>query len=447
MQWSECVKMSVGRVVVLFVTALLLAGLLTGCGDSGTEQAEKPEKGPQKQEQAQGQTQGQPAKPGQKEAPPPAVKVVKAEPVDVPVIMEYSASLQAKDSVDIRARVQGYLQERHFDEGSLVEVGQLLFTIDPSEYEEDLKNARAQLNRNQATLGQARTELERFKRLVDQGAVSRDEYDQRRTTVEEDAATVASQEANVKQAELNLGYTKITAPIAGRIGRAQAQVGDLVGKGENTLLATISGVDPIYANFSISEQDYLHHVKVAIETPDQKDDPRIILVLPDGTIYNQEGKVDMVDPTLDQKTGTLGVRAVFPNQWGILRPGQFGRIRVASQRPSKSFLIPQRAVMDVQGMQTCLVVAAKDAGTTNTVTSKMVKKGQDIGSLTVILEGLEAGDLVLLEGQQKLRAGSVIDPQIEPLDLTPLHQLLGDSPAAAAPAETNATQTTGDGQQ
>jgi membrane fusion protein, multidrug efflux system len=375
------------------------------------------------------------------------VKVVKAESMDVPAIMEYSASLQAKDSVYIRARVQGYLQERHFEEGSMVEPGQLLFTIDPSEYEESLKEARAQLKRNQATLGQARTELDRFKRLVDQGAVSRDEYDQRRTTVEEDAATVASQEAAVKQAELNLGYTKVMAPIAGRIGRAQAQVGDLVGKGENTLLATISGVDPIYANFSISEQDYLRHVKVAMETPDQEDDARIILVLQDGTVYNHEGKVDMVDPTLDQKTGTLGVRAVFPNQWGILRPGQYGRIRVAAQRPSKSFLIPQRAIMDAQGMQTCLVVAAKDAGTTNTISSKVVKKGQDIGSLTVILEGLEAGDLVLLEGQQKLRAGSVIDPRIEPLDLTPLHQLLGDSPTAAAPADTNATQTTGDGQQ
>ncbi len=445
MRWSELLNVSVRRAMVLYVTALLIAGLVAGCGDSGKDQAGKPEQGARTQEQSK--DQAPPSQPVQQAAPPPSVKVVKADPIDVPGIIEYPASIQAKDSVDIRARVQGYLLERHFDEGSTVETGQLLFSIDPSEYEESLKNARAQLKRNQATLGQARTELDRFKRLVDQGAVSRDEYDQRRTTVEEDAATVSSQEAVVKQAELNLSYTKISAPISGRIGRAQAQVGDLVGKGENTLLATITSVDPIYVNFSISEQDYLKHVKAAQETPDKSDDVRIMLVLPDGTIYSKDGEINMIDPTLDQKTGTLGVRATVPNPQGLLRPGQFGRVRIAAQLPNKSILIPQRAVMDVQGMQTCLVIPAKDAGGANTVVSKVVQKGQEIGSLVTIVQGLEAGDLVLIEGQQKIRSGAVIAPDIVPLDLTPLHTLLGETPDGEAHASDNATQATGDGQQ
>ena len=446
MQLPERLYVLVNRVATLLLFTVLTATLVAGCGESDKKEAAQQKTEPPKKEQAAPKAE----QAAQKTPPPaPKISVVKVEAMDIPMIVEYPASVEAKDSVAIRARVQGYLQERHFDEGSAVKEGDLLFTIDPSEYEQSLKEAKAKLDSDEATLTHARNDLARFKSLVDQGAVSKDDYETRLTTVKENEAAVDSDKANVKQAELNLGYTTIKAPISGRISRAQAQPGDLVGKGENTLLATITSVDPINVNFSISEQDYLHYIKMSESNQKQTGDGKIMLLLPDGTLYSQKGKIDMVDPSLDSSTGTLGLRANFPNPQGLLRPGQFGRIRIAASLSQKVYIIPQRAIQEIQGMPTCLVVSAKNAGTSNTVESKMVTKGQEIGSLITIIKGLEDGDLVLTEGMQKIRAGMAVDPQVAPLDLTPLNQMLGETPQkkdAATPAESNATQTSGSGQ-
>ncbi len=442
-----------GPLSALLVLCLLLL-LAVGCGEKGDEKAagqgEKgqstqgvasPDKAAEKAAAAAPATQkgnGTPAA----QTPPPKVKVVEAKAMPVPIFVEYSASIQAKDSVDIRARVAGYLQERHFEEGGLVKQGDLLFTIDPSEYNEALKQAQSVLQGNQASLEKAKTDYQRFGALVQQGAISREEFDAKTTTMKQYEAMVSENQAAVKQAELNLGYTKITAPIAGRIGRAQAQAGDLVGRGDNTLLATITTVDPIYVNFSISEQDYLRHVK-HVQEQGWENEIDVLLKLADGNYYKQSGTINMVDPAVDTKTGTLGARAVFPNPQGLLLPGQYGRVLLVVHLTKESILIPQRALMDVQGIKQVLV--ADKAGQ---VQSKVVTLGQDLGSVVVVAQGLTPGDLVLVEGLQKIKAGMSIEPDVQTLDLGPLAQVVEQgapapsAPAPGAPAETTPAETT-----
>lgn len=404
----------------LFILAVLSLAL-AGCGDS------KEQKGADSQKKEASKDAGSQngAAKAQKDAPPPPeIKVVEVVAANVPLLKEYSASIEAKESVEIRARVAGYLQKRHYTEGSIVHKGDPLFTIDPSEYQEALNEAKSQLQRDQATLSKAKTDVQRFGELYKRGAISREEYDNRVTAFKEYQATVEQDQAAVKQAELNLSYTDIKAPVTGRIGRAQAQAGDVVGRGDNTLLATITTVDPVYVNFSISEQDYLSYVKEAHEREKQgkkAPDVTLLLKLSDGSIYEHHGKVNMVDPTVDQKTGTLGVRATFPNPEDILRPGQFARVLLAIQRDNKVILMPQRAVQEIQGMKMCLT-ADKDGK----VSSTPITLGQQLESFVVVEKGLKEGDLVLVEGLQKIRSGDVIKPQVTQMDFSSLKKAFGE---------------------
>lgn len=398
---------SAPRRLMFFVLACLLF-VCVSCGSD--DAAESPKKGA-----SQSATQA---------APPPQVKAVKVQAADVPITAEYVAETQAKEQVDIRARVAGFLQERHYEEGSVVQKGDLLFTIDPSQYQQTLNEAKAQLERNQASLEKARKDQERFKELVDQGAVSQSEYDTRETQAKELEATVESNKAAVKQAELNLGYTKVTAPITGRISRAKVEVGSLVGQGENTLLAEMTSIDPMYVNFSISEQEYLQYMKGKLS--ENAATPSFQLVLGTGDVYPHNGTVDYVDPSIDQQTGTLGLRTVFPNPDGILRPGLFGRVRVSVNRDSDSLLVPQRAVYDVQGIKQVLV--AQDNGT---LVSKTVRLGNQVNKFFRVESGLDEGEVVLVEGLQKFRPGMTVDPH--------LVSLLEGQNEEAAPAENNAS--------
>lgn len=373
------------------------------------------------------------AKPAAQAAPPPEVKAVKVQSADVPITMEYVAETQAKEKVEVRARVAGFLEERHYEEGSVVSAGDLLFTIDPSQYEQTLNEAKANLARDEASMIKARKDQQRFKELVDQGAVSQSEYDTRETQAKEYEAMVESDKAAVKQAELNLGYTKVTAPLAGRISKAKVEVGSLVGQGENTLLAEITSIDPMYVNFSISEQEYLTFVK------DHQDDnsftPSFQLVLSDGDVYAHNGTVDYVDPTINKQTGTLGVRTVFPNPNGILRPGLFGRVRVTVNRKDKSLLVPQRAVYDVQGIKQVLM-----AQNNGTLVSKSIRLGNQVGQFYTVEDGLEAGDVILVEGLQKFHPGMTVSPQVEPIqEVTSANATAAPVQSATAPEAGNAT--------
>lgn len=360
---------------------LLAAGLLWGCGDTDKDK-------PAAQTAA---------------APTVAVQAMAPQVADVPVYAEYVGRTAAKENVDIRARVEGYLKERLFTEGSLVKKGDLLFVIEPRQYEENLKKAQAELARQQALLSKAQVDLSRFERLFKQQAVSRDEYDTRLTHQRELSANVESARAAVESAQRDLGYTKISAPIAGRIGKALVNVGNLVGRGDNTLLAEISSTDPMYVDFSISERDYLLMVK-ALQAGDAKNQAfPLHLILADDSVYSLTGKADMAERAVNAKTGTLGVRGVFPNPTGLLKPGQFAKVRVLLEHRKGALLIPQRAVIDVQGSKSVYVVDAKGV-----VESQPITIGGMENSSFIIDSGLAPTDQVVVEGIAKVRPGMTV---------------------------------------
>lgn len=361
-----------------FLALVLAVALLGGCGDSDKEE-------PASQTAA---------------APSVTVQAMAPKVADVPVYAEYVGRTAAKENVDIRARVEGYLKERLFTEGSLVKKGDLLFVIEPRQYEENLKKAKAELARQQALLSKAQVDLSRFERLFQQQAVSRDEYDSRLTTQRELAANVDSAKAAVEAAERDLGYTRIIAPIAGRIGKALVNVGNLVGRGDNTLLAEISSTDPIHVDFSISERDYLVMIK-ALQAAGAKDQEfPLTLVLADDSVYPLQGQADMAERAVNAKTGTLGVRGVFPNPDGLLKPGQFAKVRVLLEHRKGALLVPQRAIVDVQGSKAVYVVDAKGV-----VEAQPITIGGMEDRFFIVDTGLTPADQVVVEGVAKVRPG------------------------------------------
>jgi len=365
---------------VLTLVAVLLAAVATwGCsGDKGQEKsaAKAPET--------------------------PTVMVQARTPVvaDVPVSAEFVGRLAAKENIEVRARVEGYLKERLFTEGSMVKKGDLLFVIEPRQYQESLQKARAELARQQALLAKAQVDLTRFETLYRQRAVSRDEYDTRLTSQRELAANLDVARAAVDTAERDLGYTRITAPISGRIGKAMVHVGNLVGKGDNTLLAEISSTDPMYVDFSISERDYLGFAKAMQASGGKEREFPLTLVLADDSVYAQTGQADMAERAVDAKTGTLGVRGVFPNPDGMLKPGQYAKVRALLENRQGALLVPQRAIIDVQGTKSVYVV-----GGDGRIKAKNVVIGGSKDGSFVIDAGIAPTDMVVVEGVTKVRPG------------------------------------------
>jgi membrane fusion protein (multidrug efflux system) len=365
-----------------YLSLLLVAAFagLSGCGD---------------QDAARKQADAKPAE-------PPAVLVQAKKPVvaDVPVYGEYVGRVAAKENIEVRARVEGYLKERNFTEGALVKKGDLLFVIEPRQYQENLQKARAELDRQNALLAKAKVDLGRFEQLYKQRAVSRDEYDTRLTNERELAANTDSAKTAVETAERDLGYTRVTAPIAGRIGKAYVNVGNLVGKGDNTLLAEISSTDPMYVDFSISERDYLEFTKALMASGGKNREYPLTLLLADDSVYPLTGEADMADRALDAKTGTLAVRGVFPNPQGVLKPGQFAKIRALLEHRKGAMLVPQRAIVDVQGSKSVYVVAGNGK-----IEAKAVTLGGSKDGNFIIDSGLAPTDMVVVEGVSKIRPG------------------------------------------
>ncbi|MFP5259063.1 MAG: efflux RND transporter periplasmic adaptor subunit [Acidobacteriota bacterium] len=363
-------------------------------------------------------------KPAAKAAETPAVMVQARTPVvaDVPVYGEYVGRLAAKENVEVRARVEGYLKERNFTEGSIVKKGDLLFVIEPRQYQESLTKAKAELERQNALFAKAKLDLSRFEQLYKQHAVSRDEYDTRVTHQRELAANVDSAKAAVETAERDLGYTRITAPITGRIGKTYVNAGNLVGKGDNTLLAEISTTDPMYADFSISERDYLEFSKSKQASGGQDREFPLTLLLADDSVYPQQGQADMADRALDPKTGTLAVRGIFPNPQGLLKPGQFAKIRALLENRQGALLVPQRAIVDVQGSKSVYVVGKDDR-----IEAKAVTIGGSKDGSFVIDSGLVPTDMVVVEGVSKVRPGATVK-------VVPAPDAAASATAPAAPA-------------
>ena len=329
----------------------------------------------------------------------------------MPVVREWIGSLDGSVNADVRTRVSGYLISQNYKEGTLVHQGDLLFQIDPSVYEAAVEQAKSSLAQAEANQLQTEQTEQRERQLFEQkveSAQNRDNAVQANTAAK---AEVQAQQAALRQAQLNLDFTKITAPVTGIAGIANPGIGDLVGPSDSQPLMTMSTVDPIRVYLKISEQDYLKfarrlvQARAAGEAP-----PPVEIILADGTLYPQQGKFSAVDRDVDQQTGTIRLEALFPNPNNILRPGGFVRVRVTVRKIKGALLVPQRAVNELQTSYEVAVV-----GPENKAEIRSVKVGDQFGSLWVIEDGIKPGDRIIVEGAQKVRDGQ----QVKPMPWTP----------------------------
>ena len=358
--------------------------------------------------------------------PPPDVYVAEVVQRDVPVYLELVGQTLGYQDVEIRARVEGYLETVNFQEGTIVRKGDLLYTIDRKPLEAILAQARADQATAESRLAKANNDVARYTPLVAKQAVSRRELDD--AVAEQDASRsqVEAAKATVEKAALDLGYTRITAPIGGLIGTALVKAGNLVGRGESTLLTTISQLDPALFRVGVTEADYLRIARRNLDSGRQGGPQGgIQLTLADGTVYPHPGKVNVVDRAVDPTTGTLGIQLLFPNPDLLLRPGQYGRARALLDNKIGALLVPQRAVQELQNLYSVAVV-----DNSGKVAFKNVKVGARVDSLWVIEEGLSASDKVVVEGLQRLREGMTVTAK--------------PAPPVATPAKTEVVTTAGE---
>lgn len=336
--------------------------------------------------------------------PPPEVRVVTAKAQPIENITEVPGRVQAVRTSQVRARVDGIVERRLYDEGTDVKAGQTLFIIDPREYRANVSAVAATLTRAQATAANARQDVERYKGLVKEQAISQQEFDAAMARLRTADADVEQTEAQLESAKLNLSYTKVTAPIAGRAGRAQVTEGALVSAASATLLTTIEQLEPIYVNFSQSSA-YLMAIRREMAAGTLKvpelGKVAVTLLLEDGSTYAHSGHLNFLDLSIDQATGTAAVRAEFPNPDRILLPGQFVRARVEVGIRPHGFWIPQRAVQLSQSGATVMTIAEGD-----TVAPRPVKLGDQRGDKWIVLEGLQDGDRIVVDGVQKVQPGA-----------------------------------------
>ena len=418
--------------------------------------------------------------------PPPAVVVAPVIKKTVPITAEFVAQTDAVQTVELRARVQGVLEHVRFKEGAEVKQGQVLFEIERAQYDAALQSARAQLAKAQADLDKAQEQVQvlrsqaeleqrkaahaktqvdvaRFRPLVQAKAVPQVDLDNALAAEQVTAAGVAAAEAALKdtelsqrigiqqaqaaieaaratviQAQLDLSYTTIRAPATGVIGRLNVDEGNLVGRGEPTLLATMSTFDPIKVSMTASEVDYLRFARRARERGTTGQSLPLELILADGTLYPHAGQTTTLDRTVDPKTGTIVIESLFPNPEKLLRPGQFGRVRAVIEERPDAILVPQLAVQEVQGGKSVLVVGADDK-----VALRSVTLNERIGDLVIVTRGLEPGERVIVEGVQKVRPGIQVKPEKAPPPGTAPAAGTGSPPSSsAAPAAAPAAGAT-----
>jgi membrane fusion protein, multidrug efflux system len=344
-------------------------------------------------------------------APPPTeVYVTAVTQKDVPTYLELVGQTVGNQDVEIRARVEGFLDTMNFREGSVIRQGDLLYQIDPKPLQASLSAAKADQATAEARLEKASNDVKRYTPLVAKQAVSQQELDNALAAQDAARSQVEAAKAAVDKATLDLSYTRVTSPISGLVGTTLVKPGNLVGRGQNTLLTTVSQIDPMLFRVGMSEADYLRVAKRNVSrigaTPEAKG---ITLTLADGTVHPQTGTVGTIERAVDPTTGTLGVQFVFPNPQMVLRPGQFGRAKVLLEMKAAALLVPQRAVQELQNLYSVAVV---DAG--NKVAFRNVKVGQKVDSLWVIEEGLKPGERVVVEGLQRIQDGGTVTPKEAP---------------------------------
>jgi membrane fusion protein (multidrug efflux system) len=333
--------------------------------------------------------------------PPPEVVVAEAVQKDVPIYIELVGSTLGSEDVEIRARVEGYLVSINFTEGAFVRKGQPLYKIDPQPFEAALNQAKGNLETAQAGLEKTNNDVARYEPLFARQAVSKQELDNALSAQQAAKAQVDAYKAAVAQAQLNLGYTNITSPVDGVIGTTQRKIGSLVGRGESTLLNTVSQVNPILFRCSIAEAEYLRIARRNQQSGKPADkQANVELILADGTVFTHKGRLDAVERAVDPTTGTLTGQFIFPNPERLLRPGQYGKARFAIDVKEDAVLVPQLAVQERQGLYSVAVVKPDGA-----VDQRPVKAGERVGNLWVIDSGLKPGEKVIVEGLQKVQPG------------------------------------------
>ena len=361
---------------------ILLAPALAGCGEGAPKQA----------------------------APaPPAVTVAKPSKQQVIDYDEYVGRFIAVDSVEIRARVSGYLEKVLFKDGQIVKQGELLFTIDRRPFEAALAQARANLAQARANLAFATSDLARASQLVRDRTITEQTFDQRTQAKSVAEASVAAQEAAVRQAELDIQFTELKAPVTGRIGDRRVSEGNLVtgGTGGNTtLLATIVSIDPIRFEFTFDEASFLRYERLGNAGKDRGPGIDVAVKLIDESDFAHPGKMDFVDNVIDRTSGTIRGRAALANANGVFTPGMFGRVRVPGSAPYESLLLPDTAIGSEQVRKFVLVV-----DNDNVARTKYVTLGQLVGDLRVIKEGVSADDRVIVNGLMRARPGQKVTPQ------------------------------------
>jgi membrane fusion protein (multidrug efflux system) len=339
-------------------------------------------------------------KPELPKAPTPEVLTAQSTSTNVPIFGEWVGTTEGYVNAQIRPKVQGYLLKQVYENGGEVTEGELMFQIDPRQFQAEVESAQGNLDRAKATLKRSQLNVNRFRPLAKRGAVSQKELDDAVQTELANRASVESAKAALEKAQLDLGWSDIKAPIRGLAGIAVAQIGDLVGASD--VLTTVSTIDPIKVEFPISEQQYLRLKRSLIQDPGRAEG-QAKLILADTTTYDHEGSFLALGREINPETGTILVEARFPNPDGLLRPGQYGRVRARIDLLENATVIPQRAIKDLQGTFQVAVVK-----TDNTIEMRTVKAGPTYNTLWVIEEGLKPGETIVVEGLQDIREGSKV---------------------------------------
>lgn len=353
----------------------------------------------------------------------PEVPVVEVLQRDVPLYIELVGQTQGSKDIPIRARVDGVLESMDFHEGRLVKKGQLLYTIDPQPFDAKLAAAESRVAEAMTMLAKSKSDLDRIAPLAEMRAVSEQDLDAAVAQHEAAQASLEAARAERELAKIELGYTRIRAPIDGRIGISAAKVGEYVGKPPNpVVLNIVSQSDPIRVRFAISERDYLRYARQMAAArdraehadPDEEGAWPLELILADGSTHAHTGRITSADAIVDAATGTLTMEADFPNPEGLVLAGQFARVRGVGEKVENGLLVPQRSVMEMQGQFTVAVVGADGS-----VEIRKVQPGARVGRMQLIESGLKAGERVAVEGLQRLRQGMKVEARLVELEDSP----------------------------
>ena len=356
---------------------------------------------------------------------PPTPEVVVTEVIqrDVQLYSEWVGTTEGFVNAEIYPKISGYLVKQNYKDGDAVQVGQLLFQIDPRQYQAAFDQALGNLAQAQAQLKQNQLNLARYTVLYKQAVISRQDFDNQTQTTRATAAQVQADQAAVETARLNLEWTQVHSLINGIAGIAKTQVGDLVSP--TSLLTTVSQLDPIKVEFPISEREYLHfaeQIKQHQEEGRAKDEPDLQMILADGSTYKYRGHFYVANRQVNVQTGTILIQGLFPNPGNILRPGLYAKIRSATDVQRGALLVPQAAVLETQGQYQVAVVDAA-----NRVSLRTVKTGKQTGNLRIIEDGLKPGERVITQGLQRVSDGMEVQPRLAPAE--------PDNAAAPAPAQ------------